>query len=96
MLLKNNVWRQFPGLGTASAIFAAYVVIDAIVPSFGGGHADHGHGDHGHGDHGGDHGVRTLSPPLSGDISPLRRRAAAQPDERSPPPFAAQEHKSAH
>ena len=61
MLLKNNVWRQFPGLGTASAIFAAYVVIDAIVPSFGGGHADHGHGDHGHGDHGhGDHGVRPL------------------------------------
>ena len=52
MLLKNNVWRQFPGLGTASAIFAAYVVIDAIVPSFGGGHGDHGHGDHGHGDHG--------------------------------------------
>jgi hypothetical protein len=48
MLLKNNVWRQFPGLATATAVFAAYVVADKIIPEFGGGH---GHGDHGHGGH---------------------------------------------
>lgn len=56
MLLKNNVWRQFPGLGTAACIFAAYVVADTVIPEFGGGHGhgDHGHGDHGHGDHGKD------------------------------------------
>ena len=46
MLMKNNVWRQFPGLGTAACLFAAYVVWDKIIPEFGGGH---GHADHGHG-----------------------------------------------
>ena len=54
MLLKNNVWRQFPGLATAGAIFGAYVVLDQLIPSFGGSSHGHGHDDHGagHGDHG--------------------------------------------
>jgi hypothetical protein len=42
MLLKNNWLRQFPGLGTAACLFAAYVVWDRIIPEFPTGHG-HGH-----------------------------------------------------
>jgi len=52
LLLRNNVWRQLPGLGGAACIFASYVMWDTLIPRP---HADHGHGEHG-GAHGGAHG----------------------------------------
>lgn len=82
MLLKNNVWRQFPGLATATCIFVSYVAFDKLIPSFGGG-GHHGHDDHGagHGDHGA--AAPKVRHVLLAPAAPASARTGARPGQRT-------------